>query len=64
MTRVVRKARGNANRDACCDRGTYRRDGMTIELKADDGTVARILGLPIDNTYDSIYIYGQSYSRK
>ena len=37
---------------------------MTIELKADDGTVARILGLPIDNTYDSIYIYGQSYSRK
>ena len=37
---------------------------MTIELKADDGTVVRILCLPTDNTYDSIYIYGQSYSRK
>ena len=35
-----------------------------MRLKADDGTVARILCLPIDNTYDSIDIYGQSYSRK
>ena len=50
--------------DGAKNRGTYRLDGMTIELKADDGPVARILCLPIDNTYDSINSYGQSYSKK
>jgi hypothetical protein len=50
--------------DGAKNRGTYRFDGMTLELKADDGTVRRVISMPMDAALKSIFLFGKSYSRK
>lgn len=50
--------------DGAKNRGTYRLEGMSIELKADDGTVVRTLCLPIDSKLKAIYLFGRSFSAK
>lgn len=50
--------------DGAKNRGTYRLDGMTLELKADDGTVTRVISMPMDAALKSIYLFGKSYTRK
>jgi hypothetical protein len=56
---------GSSRRDdGAKNRGTYRLDGMTIEMRADDGTVTRTLCLPVDAKFESLYLFGRSFSRK
>ena len=50
--------------DGAKNRGTYRFDGMTIELRSDDGKVTRALCLPMDGELKSIFLFGRSFSRK
>jgi hypothetical protein len=50
--------------DGAKNRGTYTLDGMTLELRADDGTVTRVICLPMDAERKSIFLFGRSFSRK
>ena len=49
--------------DGARNRGTYRLDGMTIELRNDAGEVTRHLCVPLDTRGDSFYFLGRSFSR-
>jgi hypothetical protein len=60
----VRTSTSSTRNDGASNRGTYRFDGMTLELKADDGTVTRVISMPMDATGKSIYLFGKSYTRK
>jgi hypothetical protein len=58
-------ARSESHRDdGAKNRGTYRLDGMTIELRADDGTIIRTLCVPTDNQFQSLYFNGRSFSSR
>lgn len=50
--------------DGAKNRGTYRLDGMTLELRSDAGEVHRYLCVPLDTTGDMFYLLGRSFSRK
>jgi hypothetical protein len=50
--------------DGARHRGTYRLDGMTIEMRTDDGTVTRSLCVPVDPKFEALYLFGRSFSRR
>ena len=50
--------------DGAKNRGTYRLDGMTLELRSDAGEVERYLCVPLDARGDAFYLLGRSFSRK
>ena len=49
--------------DGARNRGTYRLDGMTLELRNDAGEVSRHLCAPLDARGDAFYFLGRSFSR-
>ncbi len=50
--------------DGAKNRGTYRLEGMTLELRSDAGEVVRYLCVPLDARGDAFYLLGRSFSRK
>jgi hypothetical protein len=48
--------------DGAKNRGTYRLDGMMIELRSDAGDVVRTLCLPMGADHKSLYLFGRSFS--
>lgn len=48
--------------DGARNRGTYRLDGLTIELRSDAGEVTRTLCVPFGADRTSIYLFGRSFS--
>ncbi|MCC7053265.1 MAG: hypothetical protein IT355_08335 [Gemmatimonadaceae bacterium] len=50
--------------DGARNRGTYRLDGMMIELRNDAGEVTRTLCLPMGADHKGIYLFGRSFRIK
>lgn len=49
--------------DGASHRGAYRLDGLTLELRYDDGRVERVLCAPWSDDLKSIYMFGRTFSR-
>ena len=60
----VYAATSSSRDDGAKNRGTYKLDGMSIELTSDAGTVTRLLCVPLDDRFQRFYMLGQSYSNK
>lgn len=50
--------------DGSGNRGTYRLDGLGLEMRFDDGRVERVLCAPWDDKHDKIYMFGTTYSSR
>lgn len=50
--------------DGARNRGTYRLDGMTLELRTDAGETFRLLCIPVAPDFTRFYLLGRSFSRK
>jgi hypothetical protein len=48
--------------DGAKHRGTYRLDGMMLELRSDAGEVVRTLCLPLRDDRTAMYLFGRSFS--